>query len=269
MAAEKARVVAVARSALTLSTAYNPHTLDLRDTQAVSACVEAIKPDAIIHAAAVNPGIDDASMRLTNQAGTHALAEAAQRCSARLIVVSTDIVHNGRQAPYADDAPVTPINAYGESKALAEAAALSANDNTLVVRTSLIYGLDAIDRGTAGFAKQLAAGNQLRLFRDVMRQPVWRDSLAQGLIELALHHVSETGVMNLVGDELIDRASFGQQLLRYWGIDAPEHLVHCIDAASDTGLTRVPLNLELSLTRAHSLGLATPGFSTVLAQHSR
>ena len=79
--------------------------------------------------------------------------------------------------------------------------------------------LDAIDRGTAGFAKQLAAGKPLRLFRDVMRQPVWRDSLAQGLIELALHQVSETGVMNLVGDELIDRASFGQQLLGQFSLE--------------------------------------------------
>lgn len=269
MAAERARVVAASRSAAGLSDTYSPKTLDLRDSQAVLDCVEAVKPDAIIHAAAVNPGIDEASMQHTNHAGTKALAEAANRCDARLVVVSTDIVHNGQQAPYADDAAAAPINAYGESKALAETAALDAHKNTMVVRTSLIYGLDAIDRGTAGFAKQLAAGKPLRLFQDVLRQPVWRDALAQGLVDLALKHKTETGLINLVGDELIDRASFGQQLLSYWGIDAPAHLVQCIDAAQDPGLAGVPLNTELSLNRAHKLGLSTPGFSTVLAQHPR
>ncbi len=268
LVAERAHVVATARNPRALSRLYHPEAMDLCDKACVFERVLAIQPQAIIHAAAINPGVDDARMQAVNELGTQYLAEAAHQVGSRLVMVSTDMVHDGTQAPYADEANPSPINDYGRSKANGERAALAANDNTVAVRTSLIYGLDSMDRGTAGFAERLAGGDTLSLFADVLRQPVWRDALATSLLRLALDFPNETGIVNVTGSDVLDRATFGELMLDFWQIPYSSKTVEHILAADLPELVGVPLNTEMSLVRAHTLGLPTPGVREVLANHN-
>lgn len=269
IAAQHARVVATARQPRAISRLYNPCAMDLCDKDSVFEQVNAAQPTAIIHAAAINPGVDDAMLEPVNHIGTGYLAEAANRIGCRLVLVSTDMVHDGKQAPYADDAAPTPVNDYGRSKANGEQAALNANPNSIAVRTSLIYGLDSVDRGTLGFANRLADGHNLTLFSDVMRQPVWRDALATSLVQLALTHTCETGVINIAGNQLLDRATFGEKMLDFWHVPVPDGAIEHIQAAGREDLAGVPLDVEMSLARATALGLPTPGVNEVLEQHKK
>jgi len=267
IAAQHADVIATARKPRAISRLYNPCAMDLCDRDSVFEQVKAANPTAIIHAAAINPGVDDAMMEPVNHLGTGYLAEAANEIGCRLVLVSTDMVHDGKSAPYADEAEPTPVNDYGRSKALGESAALKANPNSIAVRTSLIYGLDSMDRGTAGFANRLADGHTLTLFDDVLRQPVWRDALATSLVLLALKHTTETGVINVAGKQLLDRAAFGEKMLDFWQIPITDNAITHIQAAGRDDLAGVPLNVEMSLTRAEALGLPTPGVNEVFEQH--
>nr|WP_257790417.1 sugar nucleotide-binding protein [Granulosicoccus antarcticus] len=97
---------------------------------------EKYRPDAVIHAAAINPGVDDDKLN-TNETMAARVAEAAKAVGSRLIVVSSDIVHAGASLPYSDDARPDPINAYGQSKAAAEAAALACHGNVVCVCADL------------------------------------------------------------------------------------------------------------------------------------
>ena len=269
IASARARVVAGVRNPNALSEVYSSELMDLCDRASVMDVVRRVKPDAIIHAAALNPGVNDALMHDVNARGTQFVAQAAQKMGCRLVLVSTDMVHDGKHAPYADDAKPDPINDYGHSKAAGEALALNTHHDTIAVRTSLIYGLDSIDRGTAGFAQRLANGDTLSLFSDVFRQPVWRDALAESLVSLALDLPDETGVMNISGSDLTDRATFGELMLKFWHIPVNKGVVQRISAADRADLAHVPLNVQLSLARATALGLPTPGVHEVLAQHTR
>ena len=150
-----------------------PLPLNLADRAAVLRLVEEVAPRAIIHTAAINPGGDDQNMMRINVDGSRYVAEAAATVGARLVHVSTDVVHSGRDAPYEDEAPPSPLNSYGRSKAAAEAAVAETDSHAAIIRTSLIYGLDEMDRGTAGFVNRLESGQTLVLFTDVFRQPVW------------------------------------------------------------------------------------------------
>lgn len=218
------------------------------------------RPDAIIHAAAINPGVDSDKFE-TNETMAMRIAEAANTIGARLIVVSSDMVHPGASLPYSDDAQADPINAYGESKAAAEAAALACHDDILCVRTSLIYGLEQIDRGTASFITRLEKEEPQSLFDNVFRQPVWVDALAKGLIRLALD-LDTVGTLNLAGEEVLSRSAFAKAMLRHWGY--PSERIAEGPAPTDKG---IPLRLELQLDKARSLGLATPGVSEILNDH--
>ncbi len=269
IATQRARVVAVARRPRALSRLFRPQSMDLQDRSSIFAAISSIKPDAIIHAAALNPGVDDERMPAVNHQGTQYLAEAACEMGCRLVMVSTDMVHDGKQAPYADDAPPSPINVYGQSKADGEQAALAAHQDTIAVRTSLIYGLDGVDRGTFGFANRLADGNRLTLFSDVLRQPVWRDALAQALVQLALDFTDETGTLNLTGSDVLDRATFATRMLDFWQVAYEPSVIEHIQASERPELSGVPINLELSLSRATALGLPTLGVLEVLQQHAQ
>jgi dTDP-4-dehydrorhamnose reductase len=239
--------------------------VDLTDPASVAPAVLAASPDAVIHAAAANPGRPETIFDAVNRAGSAAVAAATARIGARLVHVSTDVVLDGRHAPYTDDAPSRPRNEYGRTKAAAEDAVTALDPTAVVVRTSLIYGLHEIDRSTAGFAERLRRGEELALFADVIRQPVWVEALAAGLVRLATDLADVTGTLNLAGEQAVDRATFGRRLLRYWGVDGLDDRITEVRAADRTD--EVPLDLRLRLDRAIGLGLACPGVDEVLARH--
>jgi dTDP-4-dehydrorhamnose reductase len=239
--------------------------VDIGDRDAVLDLVRRLQPTAIIHTAAVNPGQgDDAEMMRVNTGGSANVAEAATEVDARLVAVSTDIVHDGHAGPYGDDAPATPINAYGRSKAAGEEAVLDIDPSAVVVRTSLMYGLDEMDRGTAGFADRIKRGEGVSLFSDVLRNPVSVDVLADALLHLT--QIDYSGVLNIAGRQALTREEFGIRMLSYWGVES-EGLVESTLAAdiSDS----IPLDVRLDSGRAEQLIETTfPGVDEVLRSAS-
>ena len=245
-------------------TAGKPIPLDVTDRDAVFRAVEAIQPRAIIHAAAINPGRgDEAAMMRVNADGAQRIAEAARQAGARLVHVSTDVVHDGRHAPYADDAPPAPLNAYGRSKAAGEAAVAGACPQAVIVRTSLIYGLEEMDRGTAGFVEKLQTGRPLTLFNDVIRQPVWVETLSEALLRLV--DLPAAGTLNVAGRQALTREAFARQMLAYWQVETGNLLRSGRAADVSAG---IPLDLRLEVSRGEQLlGMTFPGVDEVLARH--
>ena len=245
----------------------NPVLLDFYRTRTLTSTLAGLgldSTDAVIHTAAINPGGDESQMRTVNVDGSRSVAELAASTGARLIHISTDVVHDGKQAPYVDSAGVSPLNAYAASKAEAEAAVLDAKPDALVVRTSLIYGLETMDRGTAGFAGRLERGEPVRLFHDVIRQPIGVDDLSMALLRLLDLDVS--GHLNVAGRQALSREAFGRKMLDFWQVP-DRHKVESVAAAEISD--RIPLDLRLDLSRAESLGLELPGVDERLRRVGR
>jgi dTDP-4-dehydrorhamnose reductase len=241
--------------------AGRPVPLDLTDRSAVLRLITDLQPEIIIHTAAVNPGKKIEAMMPVNASGSRHLAEAAVEVGARLVHVSTDVVHSGKQAPYGDDAAPTPLNEYGRSKAAAEAAVAQVDPTAAIVRTSLIYGLDEIDRGTEGFIERLETKQPLVLFSDVIRQPVWVDSLAAALLKLS--DVAYGGLLNVVGQQALTREEFGRKMLDWWQADTGD-LLEAGRAAEISDM--IPLDLRMVTGRAEQLlDMNFPGVDDVLS----
>jgi dTDP-4-dehydrorhamnose reductase len=105
-----------------------------------------------------------------------------------------------------------------------------------------------MDRGTAGFIKQLAQGKQLMLFSDVIRQPVWVENLAEALVKLT--GIEFGGLLNVAGRQALTREAFGRRLLVWWQVDAEDLLTS--GRAADISDT-IPLDLRLSVGKAEQL----------------
>jgi dTDP-4-dehydrorhamnose reductase len=244
-------------------TAGQPLPLDLTQRDDVLHLIRTLSPQAIIHTAAVNPGAgSEAEMMQVNVAGARNIAEAAVAVGARLIHLSSDVVHSGHHAPYDDATPPTPLNGYACSKATAEAAVIAVDASAALVRTSLIYGLDTLDHSTASFVARLQAGQPLILFSDVMRQPICVESLVTALLTLV--DLPWAGTLNIAGRQALSREDFGRRMLGWWGIDTGG-LLQARRAAdiSDT----IPRDLRLTVTKAeHLLHMTFSGVDEVLAQ---
>lgn len=237
--------------------------LDVRDRSAVAGLVAEIHPAVIIHTAAMNPGAGR-DFRATNIAGSYHVARAAAEWDARLVHVSTDVVFDGEQGGYVEEDPPSPVTPYGRSKARAEELVEQAGAEAVIVRTSLIYGWrPEIDRHTGWMLDKLAVDEPVRLFTDELRCPIWVETLAGALVELAGMDV--TGCLHVAGAQILDRYAFGQRLLQFHGVDAAP-LVPAL--SRESGLHR-PLDCTLDISRAQAL-LATPlpGVDDVLGSHS-
>ena len=123
-----------------------------------------------------------------------------------------------------------------------------------------------MDRGTAGFVARLKAGETLELFDDVIRQPVWADTLANALCDLALDQTETSGTLNVAGDQPLSRAEFALRMLRFWNVDTSDDPGYGqqIQQVSGAGVTGLPMDLRLRCDRAASLGWSLPGVDEVL-----
>ncbi len=225
--------------------AGRPVELDLLRPEVASERLRRIRPEVVIHAAAINPGGPEDLMAAVNVEGTRRLAATAAEVGSHWIQVSTDVVHDGLAAPYDDSAEPSPASLYGRTKAAGEQAVLAVLPAAGIVRTSLIYGLHELDHGTESFAERLRQGRSVRLFSDVLRQPIWVDTLARALLELGLGHFS--GYLNVAGSQVLSREQFGRRMLAWWRIDEAG-LVTSVRAREVA--PRVPPDLRLRLARA-------------------
>jgi len=227
--------------------------VDACDLGQVVEFVATVRPRAIVNLAACNPGQGDAErMENINHHGARYVAAAAQAVGARLVLVSSDMVLDGEHAPYTENAPPVPINAYGESKARGERATLELAEDCVAVRTSLVWDPAVMDRSTADFARQLTELPELVLFEDEIRMPIARRCLAAALHELLDHPYR--GVLNVAGRQPLSRHGFGSRLLSWFDVPGRERVRPGTSAS--LGLNR-PRDLTLDLTLAGEI-LSTP-----------
>ncbi|MCP4420359.1 MAG: sugar nucleotide-binding protein [Chloroflexi bacterium] len=231
----------------------NGHQLDIRDETAVHNLIFTFQPDIIIHLIGSN-----GQMATAIRQGTSNVMWGAREVGARLIHLSTDAIFAGDDAPYDDTALPNPITTYGRAKADAEAI-VQQHPNSVIIRTSLIYGLEKIDRGTRWMSAALDKGESVTLFSNQIRNPVWIDSLCAAILELA--HNSFSGILNVAGSQVLTRAEFALKLLDYWQVQPRSTL--SIGPATGNG----PLNCELDLRLATAvLETPLPGVTQTIEQ---
>jgi len=162
--------------------------LDLTDADAVKDAVAGY--DVVFNASAWTD-VDGAETRedeaaAVNGTAVRNLAEACADGGTKLLHVSTDYVFPGdARAPIREDAPTSPINAYGRTKLLGEQAVLELlPDSGYVVRTAWLYGPYG-KNFVATILNAATQREQLEVVDDQRGQPTSTAALARRLVELA------------------------------------------------------------------------------------
>lgn len=120
--------------------------MDITNPAALENAFEKYKPDYFINTAAYT-AVDKAELDKdaafsVNATAVGEIAKLCKRYGAKLIHISTDYVFNGAsKSLYAETDEADPVNYYGYSKLKGEELALSNNADTIIIRTSWVYGI--------------------------------------------------------------------------------------------------------------------------------
>jgi dTDP-4-dehydrorhamnose reductase len=182
--------------------------VDVTDPDAVRACVEACRPEAVFHLAAFTD-VDAAEERedeaaRVNTDGAANAARAAAAVGAALVLPSTDYVFDGAKgAPYTEDDVAAPLGAYGRTKFAGERAARALCPGTRVARTAWLYG--AAGRNFVDTMRRLGAErDEVSVVDDQEGSPTWTRELGPALEALleqppGVYHAAAAGSVTWAG----------------------------------------------------------------------
>ncbi len=242
---------------------------DLTQPGLASRFLEQIRPDAIIHTAALANleacEADPAGAYLLNAEIPGLLAEACARNGIRFLHISTDAVFDGvKDGFYTEEDAPNPLSVYARSKLLGEQNVLAANPQASVARVNFFgWSLSGARSLSEFFYNKLSAGQPCNGFSDVFFCPLFVGDLTE-----ALRRMLEKGLAGLyhaVGGEALSKYDFGVRIARQFGFD--EGLIRPISVEQGGLTARRSPNLRLSIHKlSTALGVEIPGASTGIAQ---
>jgi len=195
--------------------------LDLTDFARTVDVFRDVKPDAVVHMAAIGD-VDlcerDKSLAWrVNVEATKVLVKQSSKTGSAFLYLSTDYVFDGERGMYREDDTPNPVNFYGLTKLVAEEVVRTL-DRATVVRTSAIYGFGM---GRKNFGKflieALSGGQEVKALVDQWLSPTLNTLLARAIVEILERELY--GVYHVAG-ERVSRYEFALRLAKKFGFDA-------------------------------------------------
>lgn len=249
--------------------AADSNTLDITDAAAVRNMVQNFEPDAIINAAGYT-NLETAEEHIAqvfavNAEGTRILAQAAADAGIRFIHISSDYVFDGKKRqPYIENDYTNPLSTYAKSKLAGELLALSANPDSIIVRSSWVFSEhgDNQNNFVHDVIQQALSGN-VATRSDKIGCPTYAGDLARLMIDLAQRDKAPRGIYHFCGDKAVNRFEFAQAVVQAMGSDKPITLTELPNILDAENTPRPPYSV-LSCDKIHALGYAPSDWQSAL-----
>jgi dTDP-4-dehydrorhamnose reductase len=222
------------KSVLQVNTPIHYHLLELTDVSLVETLLYAVKPEIIIHAAAMSKPDEcnndqDACIK-NNVEVTKYLVDASKLLNAHFIYLSTDFIF-GENGPHSENDFPDPLNFYGTSKLLAEKLIKSSSTQYAIVRPVFIYG-PTWNGMRSSFvqwvAEKLKTGTKIKIVNDQFRTPTYVEDICKGIEQIIV--CQKTGAYHLAGSEIYTPYQMAIKVAKLLGLD--ESLIEAVNSAS-------------------------------------
>jgi len=243
--------------------------MDITDFNQVSEVFNRIRPDFVVHAAAMTNvdrcETDKKNAWKINVQGTENVARMCAKYAAKLVYVSTDYVFDGEKGLYSEDDATAPINYYGLTKLEGESKVKQYCKDYVIARTSVLYGWHERKPNFATWIINSLRNNMpITVVDDHFNSPTLADNLAEIILETLQKNL--TGTYHTAGDERISRYDFAKTIantfllneelitptkmsqLKAWVAKRPRDSSLSVNKAKETLKTRL-MNIKESLTR--------------------
>jgi dTDP-4-dehydrorhamnose reductase len=230
--------------------------LDVTSSSNLREIFDKVKPDCVVNCANLAGGVDyceshpDIAKRFHLEANI-SIGKLCKQYNARMVLISTDYVFDGRSAPYQEDDKPNPLNIYGRLKLEAEKWLVKKVAGHTVVRTTNVFGWDpatATPNYMMNLCRTVNARKQFRAPSYLWGNPTYVDDLAAAIVELCSSGMN--GVFHVVGSSFINRYDWAIKACRIAGWD--ESLVVATNNIPDNMVPR-PLKSNLDTRKFRSL----------------
>lgn len=232
--------------------------IDITKMDSVEQVVQGV--DVVVNCAAftaVDPAEENEGTAFrVNATGPANLARQCAKIGARLVHISTDYVFRGDgETPWAEEAPMDPVSAYGRTKAAGEWAVRTYTDDFLIVRTAWLYG-----KFGNCFPKTMVRLSEthetLKVVVDEVGQPTWTVDLADLIVRL-VDAKAPSGVYHGTSQGQTSWNGFTKEIMTAVGKD-PE-MVHETTAAAFDRPAKRPSFSALSHDALTAIGVEPIG----------
>lgn len=207
--------------------------LDVTQEVEVERVINSIKPDVVIHTAAMTQvdqcETEQATCWLNNATAVEYIVKACEKSGALLIHISTDFIFDGSHGPLEETATPNPISYYGQSKLEGERIVQKSTLRWAILRTVLVYGVTK-DMSRSNIVlwvkKSLEEGKSINVVNDQWRTPTLAEDLAMGCMLAAKKRAK--GIYNISGSEMMTPYDIAIRTARFFKLD--EKLIKVTDS---------------------------------------
>jgi dTDP-4-dehydrorhamnose reductase len=229
-----------------------PVELNILNRKAEQRTLDKIKPDAVVHAAALTD-VDKCELEKelawkTNVEATNNLARLCKERDVFLVYVSTDYVFDGEKGMYEETDKPASINYYGFTKLKGEEA-VEALDNHCIARGSVIYGSTPAT-GKTNFAlwllDKLERKEEAKIVTDQWNSPTLNVNMAEMIVETLEKRTN--GIFHLAGATRLSRYEFAEQIAKTYSLDTK--YITPVQSKHIQWVARRPRDSSLNVKRA-------------------
>ena len=187
--------------------------LDVTNPMLFKEVMETTNPDLVINLAALtNVDLCEKNPELAYSINIGGMDNLVNAFKGPIIHVSTDYVFDGEDGPYKEEDTTNPLNVYGLSKLESEKLLLDHTENSLVIRSNVLY--DYSSKSEASFLNwvvgSLTQEKEINVVEDQWNNPTWTGSLAV-VIDRAID-TQLTGLVHWGDGDLVSRFDFANKI---------------------------------------------------------
>lgn len=196
--------------------------LALDITEAIVEGISAYQPDVIIHGGAYT-AVDRAETEqvLADKVNHLASKEIAKYCQAngtKLIAISTDYVFDGNSAsPLNEQATVSPINVYGDTKLKGEQAIQVNCSEAIIIRTAWVYSTYG-NNFVKTMLRLMSERDEISVINDQIGSPTYALDLAKAIVHIVDSEKWEAGIYHFSNEGEISWFDFASEIKEIKGL---------------------------------------------------
>ena len=241
------------------------HVADITDRDAIKKVVDGVKPDVIVHTAAlanvdyVETHRDEAYA--INVRGTKNLLESTQGSDTHVVFISSDYVYDGVTGNFNEKSSLNPISWYGQNKVDAEQF-VERHKRHLILRPTVIFGWDP---GGKNFFMQVLENQREKRTMRVPKDQVSNPTYVRLLTKVIERSIAKglTGTFVSGGRESMDRYTLGLTICDVFGFD--KALLIPMETKELGQIAKRPLNCSTDSSRIReALGMTFPSIKESL-----
>ena len=249
------QLIATSRGAnrMDFTEGYEYQEMDITDAEQVAEVIGKVRPDAIIHTAAMTnvdqcEGEKDLCWTMNVKAVEY-LTEACEKHHIFLCHLSTDFVFDGQSGPYREEDLPSPMSFYGWSKYAAEEVIKRSKYPWSIIRTVLVYGItnDMSRSNIILWVKNsLEQQKPIKVVTDQFRTPTLVEDLAMGCY-LVVNQKAE-GIFHISGKDFLTPYEMAIKTADFFGLD--KSLISKVDSSNFTQPAKRPARTGFILDKA-------------------